>query len=358
MSIKHIAFLLAALIALTACKKGEESSIPQAPVGDLPPVMVEELTLRNLDEYVTVSGKLEGVTNITMNSETSGRIVDLYKKLGDKVEKGERIGQVDNDVYRIQLEQAEATLQSAQVALENAQKNAAYAEESKTKNLISDLEYNTVTSSLKAAQASVNGAMANVESTRKTLENSYLTAPESGTITYMYVSKGQLINPGQAIAEIVDTSRMLIKTGVGESQITKVKPGQPVQVSHSGTDGTVSATVKALGISPIAGSASYPVEIELMGHNRLMPGMAVSAKIKVNTFKDMLYTTITNVLSEYGHTYVYTLVEGDIVQRKEVQLGKSIGENIDILSGVGPGDKIVVSGTDNLDDGIKVEVRK
>lgn len=92
------------LLALSACGKGKGPAPKMKE--DTQPVTVEELALRELDEYITVSGKLEGITNITMSSEAAGRVVQLYKKLGDTVRKGERIGRLDNDVYQYRLDQA------------------------------------------------------------------------------------------------------------------------------------------------------------------------------------------------------------------------------------------------------------
>lgn len=111
------------LLSFSACKKNKVALEKKTGKEDKQSVMVETLQPRTLDEYITISGKLEGSTDITMTSETSGRILQLYKKLGDKVTKGEKIGKVDNDVYQIRLEQAQAAKLSAEASFENAQLN-------------------------------------------------------------------------------------------------------------------------------------------------------------------------------------------------------------------------------------------
>ncbi|MDZ4121407.1 MAG: efflux RND transporter periplasmic adaptor subunit [Candidatus Cloacimonadaceae bacterium] len=347
-----------AMLLMASCKSKDASGGKPMRSEDTQPVMVEELNLRPIDEFILVSGKLEGIVNITMNSETSGRILELNKKLGDRVQKGERIGRVENEVLKIRLAQAEAALLSAQVGLDNATRNASYAEETFRRKLISEVEYNSVRSALKGAQAGFDGAKAGVEASRTAYNNSYLMAPESGTISNLMVSVGQVINPNQAVAQITDARVLLLKTGVGESQIAKIRQGQSVEISYPGLQESLSAVVRGFGISPMPGSATYPVEIELRNKGNLMPGMVVSAKILSNRLSNMLYTTLTNIVREFDKSYLYVVESDTIAVRRPVQLGNVIGENVILLSGVEPGEKIVVSGSENLEDGIKVRIRK
>lgn len=344
------------LLALSACGKGKGPAPKMKE--DTQPVTVEELALRELDEYITVSGKLEGITNITMSSEAAGRVVQLYKKLGDTVRKGERIGRLDNDVYQYRLDQAEAALASAQSALDTAQRNLNYAEESLRKSLISQAEYNSALAAFKSSKSALDGAKANLESARSSFSGSYLTAPESGTISSLNVSVGQYINPGAPLATITDASRLLIKTGIGESQIGMLKKGQKVLLSRPGLETPVNAFVRGFGISPLANGATYPLEIEVPNPRPLMPGQVVSARILANSYQNLLYTSLTNFANEFGKVYAYTVDAGNKAHKKEVALGRIIGENVLIESGLEPGDLIVTSGSENLEDGAKVEIRK
>jgi RND family efflux transporter MFP subunit len=347
------------VLLLSACGKKEEGTIGRGKKDDgSQAVMVELLQARDIDEYVNVSGKLEGITDITMSAESSGRILELYKKLGDYVEKGERIGRLENEVSRIRLGQAEAAFNAAETSLENAQKNLDYATLSRQRELISEAEFNTASAAFKSAKAGFDGAKAALEAARQAYENTYLMAPERGRISYLNVSAGQLINMGSPIATITDASTLLLKTGVGESQIAKIKTGQKAIVKHLGKN--YSATVRGFGIRPMQGSSNYPIELVLGGDKSLLPGMVVSAKIKTNTFRDMLYTSITNVLKEFDRNYVFVVEkegEKSIARQRDVVLGRSISEYVEIISGVEAGEEIVISGSENLEDGSLVKIR-
>jgi RND family efflux transporter MFP subunit len=356
--LRLILIILSLMLLLNACKKDKPVTDKKPVKDDTQPVMIEILQPRTLQEYITVSGKLEGGTDITMVSETSGRILQLYKKLGDKVAQGEKIGKVDNDVYRIRFDQAEAAKLSAEAALETAQLNLTSSEALFKNKNISQVEYNSALAAFKGAKANLDGAKAGLESARKAYDNSYLAAPESGIITNLMVSVGQYVNNGTPIAYITDDKVLLIKTGVGESQIGKLKQGLPADIFATGKEKPAKGFVKAFGIRPLATSANYPVEIQVNGNSGLLPGMVVTAKILSGTFKNQLFTSVNNVINEYDRTYLYVVNDKDIAQRKEVQLGKIVGENIIIVSGVEVEDRIVVSGMENLEDNTPVQIRR
>ncbi len=347
---------LAILLTLTACgkKKGPATDTAE----DIQPVTVEELTLRQLDDYITVSGKLEGATNVTMSSEATGLVLQITKKLGDRVSRGESLGRIDNQAYQDRLAQAEGGLASAQANLDTAQRNLNYAEASLKSKLISQVEYNNAMSAFRGAKAVLDGARAGIEQARMAVNGSKFIAPESGIISNLNIAAGQFIAAGMPVATIVNDSRLVLKTGVGESQISKLKKGQSAEIRYPGLSAPISATVRGFGISPLPGSATYPVEIEIAGTQGLLPGMVVSAKILTERYNDLLYSSLTYFSNEFGRTYVYVIDAKNIARKREVTLGRVIGEYVLIESGVEPGDIIVTSGAENLEEGSKVEIRK
>lgn len=353
---KLILLSLLILLAVSACNRGGKPG-PKAN-DSAQPVMVEELELRSLSDFITVSGKLEGITNIVMSAESAGRVLQLYKRLGDRVAQGERIGRLDNEVSQIRVEQAQAALASAQASFDNAQRNLNYAEESRRRNLISEAEYNTSLSAFTGARAGVEGARAGLEQARSGLSGSYLTAPESGIISNLNVAVGQFLAAGQPVATITNASSLILKTGVGESQIGKLRVGQTAVITVVGASGEHQGRVRGFGISPLQGSSNYPLEIEIASPRTLMPGMVVSAKILTNTFSNLLYTDITNIVREYDKNYLYVITAENKAEKRPVTLGNVIGEFVVIASGAEPGEKIVTSGAENLEEGSLVEIRQ
>lgn len=358
MKIRYILPLLL-ILSLGACGKKEEKTQARGSKNDdRQAVMVEELELRDIDEYIRISGRVEGITDIVMSSESAGRVLALYKNLGDTVKQGERLGMVENEVLRIRLTQAETAFSAAESSLENVQRNLDYASSSRAKNLISEAEYSTALSTFRNAKAGFDGAQAALESARLAFNNSYLLAPTKGRISQVHVALGQYIAPGAPIASITDASVLILKTGVGESQIGKIKVGQSATISHQGKEYT--AKVRGLGIRPMLGSSNYPVELSISGASGLLPGMVVSARIRVNTYRNLLYTEIANIENQYDKNYLYIVREDGekvLAEKHEVTLGRTISEFVELTNGVEVGDRIVISGSENLEDGSAVNIR-
>ena len=145
MRTKIFAVLIIVLaFGISGCKKGGRRSSGASSQNKLEakiPVIVETAQIRNLKEYIKITGKLEGYTDIIMASETSGRIIALNKKLGDWVDKGDEIGHVDNKDYEIRVEQAEAAVLAAEAAFESAELQMKTADNLLASKSISDLEY-------------------------------------------------------------------------------------------------------------------------------------------------------------------------------------------------------------------------
>ncbi|MBN2542849.1 efflux RND transporter periplasmic adaptor subunit [bacterium] len=322
------------------------------------PVTVEKVKLHDLERYVKITGKLEGIVDIVMSSETSGKIIRVNKKLGDWVNKGEEIGSIDNAQYRIAVEQAEASVLGAEAAYENAELLIGSAEELYSKGSMSQSEYMQYRSSFKNAKAGLDGARAGLEAARKAYNNSRFLAPVSGYIADLHIETGETIAPGQPVCSIVNSKKMLIKTGVGEGDISKIQKGETVFLFHETLADPVEGIVRGVGIKPMAGTAAYPIEIELENEGeKLFPGMVVEGRIISDVFEKIIFTSVNNILEEYDHKYVYVINEDNKAERRDVELGPKVGEYVLISNGLKAGDKLVVEGFENLEEGTVVDIR-
>lgn len=319
-------------------------------------VMVQEMQPMNLDKYIKVTGKLEGITDVNLLSETNGKVVEIYKNLGDWVEKGEAIGRVDNTDAANQLKQAQASLMAGESTLESANINFRVSQNLYGKQMISEGEYLQAKSNQKNAQAGYNGLLASVEMARKNYENSEFNAPVSGFIAELNLEIGEMVNSGKYIAGIVNSKKLLIKTGVSESDISYVTKGDQVIVTFHGKE--YEGKISGVGIRPVMGGNNYPVEIGLANPNlELFPGMVVQGRIFSQTFKNVLYTSIENLREKYDKKFIYVINTENRAELRIVELGEKVANNIIIKSGLQAGDKLVIDGIDSLSDGTLVEVK-
>jgi RND family efflux transporter MFP subunit len=319
-------------------------------------VMVQEMQPRDLDKYIKITGKLEGITDVNFLSETSGKVVEIYKKLGDWVNKGEAIGRVDNIDAENQLKQAEAALMAGEAALESANINFRVSQNLYNKEMISESDYLLAKSNQKNAQASHNGLQASLEIARKKFENSTFNAPVSGYLAEMNLEIGEMVSAGSLIAAIVNSKKLLIKTGVSESDIPYVKKGDRVIITHMGKE--YEAKVTGVGIRPKTGSNNYSVEIEMANPKGVLyPGMVIDGRIFSRTFKNVLYTSIENLREKYDQEFVYVVKSDNRVEMRIVELGEKVTNNIIVKSGLEVGDQLVIDGIDSVSNGSLVEVK-
>ncbi len=353
----NISLILFILLSF-GCKKKQTNDLNDSSLSSKDiPVIVEKTLNRNLKEYIQIIGTLEGKSDISFISETSGKIVELNKKLGDWVNKGETIGRIDNKDFAIQLNQAMFALSAAEATKETADLNLKSAEVLKKAGSISYVEYSNAKSSFKNAFSAYEGALARVEQARKTLDNSNLTAPISGQIVDLPIQIGQTINMGSKVCGIVDTKNLIIKTGVGESSISQINNGQPVVIDYSDKNISVTGVITGIGLKPLTGTANYPIEIALKETKGLLPGMVVKGEILSKTYTDVLYVSLNSIVQEYDKNYVFVIDDKSIAHRLEVKLGKKINENVIILEGLKINESLVTEGYENLEEGVKVTVR-
>ena len=360
---KIILSLIAIMLILSACSKGkaadEKSTLKTKQQQDKAiSVMVEKVAPQNLEEYINFTGKLEGITDITLSSQTHGEVKEIYKKLGDWVKKGESIGRIDNASHQNQLDQANASLLAAEAALEVAEMQMQASEKLYKEQNISEAEYIMSTSSFKAAKAGFDGAKAILKNVQLNFDNSQFTAPVSGYIADMNLEVGQTIAAGMQVCTIVDSRKLVIKTGIGESGIMYVKKGQQVEIYHDSHPEIFLGTITGTGIKPLNGTTNYPVEIIMDNpDSKLYAGMVIEGRIQSNIHENVIYTSLNNIAQEYDQKYVF-IIEDNIAKQRKITIGKKVGENVIITGGIENGELLVIEGMENLEDGSPVEIRK
>ncbi|MCL1826951.1 MAG: efflux RND transporter periplasmic adaptor subunit [Candidatus Cloacimonetes bacterium] len=352
---KYLFLLLVIYIALIGCKKKQTNQRPQPPAR-LEVVLVEAVELRDLHEYIRLTGTLEGKTDINLISEVSGQIVEIFTGLGNTVKVGEAIARIDNADYKSLLDQAEVALISAEANLTSAEAVFQANINLYERELLSEAEYQNSVATFKNAQAQKLGAQATFDQRKRTLDNTRFVSPVYGEIVDLPIRVGQAISVGSKVAGIVDVYNLVLKTGIGEGVVSNIQRGQTVSISHRNSELSFSGKVSGIGYKPLNSTANYPLEIEISNtKDYLLPGMIVNGEILSHTNKKVIYTLQSNIIKEFDDHYLYVINENNIAQKRKITLGKQVIENVIIASGLQPGDIIIIEGADKVDHGMKVE---
>ena len=174
----------------------------------------------------------------------------------------------------------------------------------------------------------------------------------------MNLEVGQTISMGMQVCTIVDSRKLVIKTGIGESGIMHVRKGQQVEIYHDSHPETFTGTITGVGIKPVNGATNYPVEIIMDNpEGKLYAGMVIEGRIQSNIHENVIYTSLNNIVQKYDQKHVF-IIEDNIAMYRKVTIGKKVGENVIITKGIENGELLVIEGMENLEDGSSVEIRK
>lgn len=249
--------------------------------------------------------------------------------------KGGAISQSELDSAQSEKEQIEISLQEARITLDKLLKGA---------------EVNEVAS----ADANLKQAASEVELAKKTLQETQLVAPFSGTVIDVTQKAGSLAQPGQSIIHLVDGSEVKLKVDVPLDVMENYKQGDTVPVA---VEGKAKSTGTITFISPVLNeeTGKYLVEIAVSNKdNMLIEGMVATVEMsrKVNG----MLVPVQSVGIKETQRFVM-VVENGVLKRRDVEVGQIIGNNVEILSGLQSGNQILISGITYYAEGEVVTVK-
>ncbi|MDA3851827.1 MAG: efflux RND transporter periplasmic adaptor subunit [Spirochaetaceae bacterium] len=339
---KPIRILIPLLIFLSSCSGKDATSAASGNYGDdqeVPPLAVEVVLVEQgkLIPYLELSGTVEGINEVSLLSRNFGQIEEVYVGLGDRVEEGQLLVRLEDNLSLLNLRAAEESRNTARIEFEALQQS-----------------YNTGGTSRRdfsAAQNRLASAEAALEQARQNHRGNRITSPINGYISALdrSISKGNSLQQGQLVAHIIDSSSWIMEGYLGESQIGLVTQDQQVQVSIPSA-GSMVETGKILAVSPGGDltTGSYKIEIKWTSDNpRLRSGMTAMVKIPTSGENQGLLIPSSAVVKREGKDYVFLDNQG-IAEAVAIKPGPALGNRMIVLEGLSRGDRLVVSGLNGL----------
>lgn len=288
-------------------------------------------------------GTFEPIRQNTVGSDAQGKIIRLNVDEGDKVSKGQVLAKVDDEMIRLQLDNAEISLEG--------QKN----DDARNTNLAKDNAVAGV--QVEKTKLGVRSAEIQKKQIQKQLRSTNITAPFSGVITKKMVDLGSVIGPGTPLFEITDISSLKLTVSVPERDIMKFKLGQSVDIKVD-IYGDRSFTGKVSNISVQADkSHNFKVQITVQNSKReLMAGMYGSASITNTKSITALSIPRKALIGSSKNPQVYVIRNGKAILTS-FNAGTSDGEYIEVINGLTETDRIVVKGQVNLQNNSNVKTK-
>ncbi|MCG3121394.1 MAG: Multidrug resistance protein MdtA [bacterium] len=363
MKAKTILITILATIAVSfvAWSRWKSDKPANAALAGLPlAVKVQVAQPAAMTQTLAVSGTLAGENEATVIAETNGKVLTVKAQIGDWVNKGQTILQVENDLKQVALEQAKAQAMTAQTNYEKAQKDLKRYEELFQDQIATQNDIENARLAARAAEAQLKGAEAALQLAQRHYDDTAIKAPLTGRLADRYVNQAAMVMPGDKIGVVVDARNMKLRTSVAENEVGLLRIGQPVEVVADALPG-VKFSGKVLTVAQKANmERTYPVEILVQNDKAesLRSGMFGRAIIQIASANNAIVVPSAAVFSDAARsTYVFVEANG-VAKRVEVQVGMQQDQQVEIAHGLAAGARVVVSGQQRLTDGTKVAVQE
>jgi RND family efflux transporter MFP subunit len=331
------------IIVLAGCGGGGQASgAPRGAVRAIP-VGVAAVAPRDLARSVVVTGPVEPVRTIGVNSLLAGTVLDVHVQEGDRVREGQLLAELDARETRAQYERAQAVLANAQGAFERNEQLA-------KSQIITDVEFQQSRSAYEVAKS-------DAEIWRTRLAFTRITAPSPGVVTTKLVEAGSAVSANQRLFDLADVSLLVVRVAISELDVVHVRPGARVDVVLDAyPDASMEGTVRRVFPSADAQSRLVPVEIA-MGRFpsgvAARPGFLARVAFRLDERNDALVVPAAAIgVSEEGQ-FVY-VVQDDSLVRRAVTTGLTAEGLVEVRQGLQAGERVVTSGHTNLRPGIRV----
>jgi len=358
----------AAALTIAGCK----SDVPVQP-GPVETVQtrVVDAQKAEIPAVVRATGTLHAHESATLSAQVMGKVEQVLVREGDAVKAGQALVILDDATLRSSSDQADASVTALEQQQAAAQTNADLAESTlarykqlEAQKSVSPQEMDEVTRRAEAAQAQVNAIKAQANAmkaqqagARAMLGYTRIVAPFAGMVTARMVDPGAMAAPGVPLVQVDSTGPLELQATVPESIITNVRKGMKIGITTDSLNGQRFAGSVA-EIVPAADPASHSflVKITVPGSAELRSGMFANAEIPTGV-KQAVLAPRSAVVMRGSLACAYALDANGVAQLRYLTLGSPNGANVEVLTGLNGGEKLVDNPSDRDLAGKRIEAQ-
>ena len=392
--LSRIAVVAPLVVCAAACSRSDTAQA-RGGEGTALKVKVEAVRRDSIPRAIDVVGTLAAVDQVTISSETEGKVSRILADLGDRVKAGQVLIQLDRERQQYTYEQQQAALaralaqygatepeqlpdiektpeaQKASAELVQAKQAFDRADELFKRTLISQQALDDARATLQAKQATYNSALQNAKNLRASIQGSQaimklagrqlrdteIRAPFDGYVEKRLVNLGELVKAQMPVMAIVRLDPLKVTAEIPEKMAPWVQPGQEAELRVDAYQDR-KFTGKVSRISPGVNATTRAFPFEALVSNAdsaLKPGTFVRVHIESGKVDDVLTLPYAALQYRYGVNRVF-VVDGDKLAMRELAVGERVGDRVEVVSGVKPGERVAVTNVDTLADGTQVTV--
>lgn len=324
----------------------------------------------------------------TVSSKITGKVREVLIEEGQRVEAGEIMATLDpidadaqRDLAASQMSAARSQIAQVQAQLREAEANATRLSGLVRQQLVSRSQYEQAIAQRDALRAQLASTQSNVQVAGRQLriadlsvDNTVVRAPFAGIVIAKAAQPGEIVSPLSAgggftrtgIGTIVDMDSLEVEVDVGEAFIGRVQPKMPVEATlNAYPEWKIPAEVIAIIPTADRGKATVKVRIALKQRDpRIVPDMGVRVSflekakpVEADAPKPGVLVRAAAIVSRDGADVAFVVAE-EKAQRRTLKLGRTLGEDREVLEGVAGGDEVVLDPSEDLVDGASVRIAK
>lgn len=332
-------------VAASACATGGQSAgVPRRGEGTVA-VGVAQAARTDLAREITLTGPVEPIRTVGVNSRAAGTILQVRVMEGDRVRPGTLMAELDARETAAQLARARAVLANAEAASQRSDRM-------RQEGIVTAAEH-------EQARAAYAAAKSDVDLWETRLEFSRVESPTGGVVTAKLVEAGSAVSPNQRLFDVADDALMVVRVPMSELDVVHVRPGDSVAVQLDAYPGArLRGTVRRVFPSADPQSRLVPVEVAL---GPAPPGTAVQQGFlaRIHFLLDRRERVVVVPASAVGSgatgAYVYR-VDADTLVRQPITTGLTSGGLMEVVEGLRGGEWVVTSGQLSLRAGVAVRV--
>lgn len=329
---------LLAVVLLGSCTGGKDKSATEK-VDEKPRVKLADVTARPVEQIQEYTATVEAEVKNNIAPSSPVRIDKIFVEVGDRVVKGQKLVQMDA-----------ANLKQKKLQLDNQRIEFQRMDELYKVGGASKSEWDASKMQLDVQETSY----------KNLLENTSLLSPVTGVVTARNYDNGDMYSGGEPVLTVEQIAPVKLLINVSETYFTKVKKGAPVNVKLD-VFGDEEFTGKISLVYPTIDPATRTFQVEIQLPNRdqkVRPGMFARATLNFGTQDNVVVPDLAIVKQAgSGDRYVYVYKDGKVSYNK-VELGRRMGAEYELRSGVPDNSQVVVAGQARLINGTEVEVEK
>ena len=369
----------AALSRRARANSTTSTAIKNSDISDLPYVAVAPVKRETIANSLTIAGQFIPYQNVDLHAKVAGYIRTINVDIGDRVHKGQVLAVLEIPELVAEVDEAQASVHHAEEEIQRAHSDVSRAEAdsvalhanaerltntSKARpGLIAQQELDDATAKDRASQAQVDAAKSALAAAKQQLavaqanqqhysalsDYAKITAPYDGVVTWRFSDTGSLVqagtstNSGLPVVTLAQIDVLRLRIPVPESLTSKIRTGDTADVRVQATGEHFTGKVARFTNSLDPSTRTMQVEIDVPNpHYHLQPGMYAEVHLSANSVANALTVPIEAVKRSDDAASVLVIDAQNRVESRAVQLGVESSNNVEILSGLTQGEKVVV----------------